>query len=206
LSETFTFRHGDSAERQFFERASVPRPPGASTQWVSFRFRSEGMQKASPASHFAIVLRACLWRNAEGVPITISGRGITWGNTSEAHPPADNPFAQEPGFGGARGAQVESFWPEGNFLYRQARLLDEGVQDDTDYHVHLHVNDARWVSFWLADASGRPLGDPFVASVQDREAHPVPFQHSGLVIALGRGAEQGEPWSATFDDIRYGWF
>lgn len=201
----FVFRRDDEAARHFFEVPVVPRPDGATTQWLSFRFRSENMQRASAASHFAIVLRGELGRDAAGVPRTISGRGITWGDTSLAAIPADNPHAQAAGFGGAQGAQVESFWPGGNFLYREARLLDEGLRDGVDYHVHVHVNEARWVAFWLSDADGNALAG-MQACVQDRETHPVLPGRSGIVIALGRGAETGEDWSARFSQIRYGWF
>jgi hypothetical protein len=100
----FVFRRDNEASRHFFEVPVVARPAGASTQWLSFRFRSEGMQRASPASHFAIVLRAELGRDAAGVPCSISGRGITWGDTSLAQRMPSNPFAQSPAFGGARGA------------------------------------------------------------------------------------------------------
>lgn len=203
--ERFVFRREHVASRHFFEVPAVPKPDGARTQWLSFRFRSEAMQQASPASHFAIVLRAELGRDQAGVPCSISGRGITWGDTSLAQRMPNNPFALSSAFGGARGAQVESFWPGGNFLYREARLLDQGLCDDTDYRVHVHVNDARWVAFWLADEAGAPIADS-IACVQDEVAHPVLPERSGIVIALGRGAETGADWSASFDDIRYGWF
>ena len=201
----FVFCRDDEASRHFFEVPAVPQPVGASTQWLCFRFRSRGMQQASPGSHFAIVLRAELGRDEAGIPRTISGRGLTWGDTSQAQLPMRCPGADPARFGGARGAQVESFWPGGNFLYRQARILDQGLRDDTDYRVHLHVRDDGWIGFWLADDDGAPIPDCSVA-VHDDPRHPVLPQRTGVVIALGRGAETGDDWEARFSDIAWGWF
>lgn len=201
----FCFRRDDEASGHFFEVAEVPRPAGVTTQWLSFGFRSRGMQRNSPASHFAVALRAELGRDPSGRPQSISGRGLTLGDTSRAALPADCPGADPALFGGARGAQVESFWPGGNFLYRKARILDQGLRDDCDYRVHLHVNDDRWVAFWLADCNGVAQAGA-QACVRDHAAHPVLAGRSGIIIALGRGAELGGDWEAHFFDIRWGWF
>lgn len=206
VSLRFEFQHHQDAAQCFFERAELPRPAGASTQWLSFRFRSEDMQRHSPASHFAIVLRARLGRDAAGVPNSISGRGVAWGDTSLAQPLPGNPHAHAPGFGGAPGAVIESFWPGGNFLHRQARLLDEGLRDGVDYTVHVHVNDQRHIAFWIAAVDGVPPQASLLAEVQDEVAHPVLDGPTGIVIALGRGPVERGPWSACFEDIRFGWF
>jgi hypothetical protein len=200
----FRFCRDDQASRHFFEVPVVARPAGVETQWLCFCFRSRGMQTASPASHFAVVLRAELGRDAGGQPCSISGRGLTLGDTSQAATPAHCPGAEASRFGGARGLQVESFWPGGNFLYRGARLLDAGLRDDTDYRVHLHVRDDRWVGVWLAAADGEPLPGQHVA-VQDHPGHPVLAERSGVIIALGRGAENGAFWEARFSEIAWGW-
>lgn len=201
----FIFRSQDEARQHFFEVPEVPRPAGASTQWLSFIFRSVGMQAHSPASHFAVVLRAELGRDRHGTPVSISGRGLTLGDTSQAQLPAHCPGASATRFGGARGVQVESFWPGGNFLFREARILDEGLRDGCDYRVHLHVNDDRWVGFWLADEGGQPQGRSQVC-IQDHPDHPVLPGRSGIVIALGRGPEDGGAWEARFRQISWGWF
>jgi len=206
MPEQFVFRSQDDAARQYFYVPEVSRPAGATTQWLCFRFRSAGMQRHSAASHFAIALRAELGFDADGQPISISGRGITWGDTSQAWAPPDNAFAVAPGFGGARGAQVESFWAGGNFLYRQARLLDQGLVDGTNYHVHLHVSDERWVAFWVLDDAGRPIDPAGHACVQDRAEHPVAPDRTGIVIALGRAPRETGPWQAEFSELEWGWF
>lgn len=203
-SRTFRFDHSDDASRQFFHRPATPRPDAPATQWLCFRFRSDGMFTHSTASHFAVVLRARLGFDAAGVPRTISGRGLTLGDTSLASAPADNLHAQAPGYGGARGAQVESFWPGGNFLYRDAQALPDGLRDGVEYTVTVHVNDARFVAFAIeADAADLPR--PSIC-VQDRAAHPVIAEATGVLIGLGRGGTDSGPWSVQFDDIATGWF
>ncbi len=201
----FRFRSQDEAHHHFLEVPEVPRPAGASTQWLSFLYRSSGLQRHSPASHFAVVLRAELGRDQNGIPQTISGRGLTLGDTSKAALPASFPGAPAQRFGGARGVQVESFWPGGNFLFREARILDQGLRDDCDYRVHLHVNDDRWIGFWLSDSQGQPRAAT-QACIQDHPDHPVLPGRSGIVIALGRGEERGGEWEASFREITWGWF
>lgn len=200
----FTFDARDAAHRHYLHLPHTPRPRVAATQWLAFRFRSDGMFAASPGSHFAIVLRARLGIDATGTPSTISGRGITLGDTSLAQPPPGDPLANAPGFGGARGAQVESFWPGGNFLFADAQAAREGLRDGIDYRVVLHVDDARWIAFGLQPDDDTPLV-PRIA-VQDRAAHPVAADATGLLIVLGRGPEESGPWRVRFHDIATGWF
>lgn len=195
----FQFCSADDEARHFFEVAKLPRPPGVRAQWLSFRFRSFDLQRHSPASHFAIVLRCELGRDANGRPISISGRGMTWGDTSLAQAPADNPYAQRGDFGGARGAQCEAFWPGGNFLHRQARLFDDGLHDQREYRIHLQVDDDGRICIRDLDDPGR------VAEAVDPLDHPVLPERTGVLIALARGPNESGRWSAQFDDIAFGW-
>lgn len=191
----FRFRAGDDAARHYWYLPETARPASAHCQWLRFRFRPEGFVRHSPASHFAIVLRARLGFDASGAPVSISGRGITLGDTSQAQ--AAHPLAFDPAFGGARGAQIESFWPGGNFLYRDAALLPEGLQDGREYAVQVEVDDARRIELRIDE------GDAI--SVIDLAAHPVLADATGVLIALGRGPERGGEWQATFHGIATGW-
>ena len=200
----FTIGSNDDPARRYFLRKSIARPAGTSTQWLFTRFRSRDLFRHSPGSHFALALRAELGFEPDGVPCTISGRGITLGDTSLASPDPAVPEQASPRYGGARGAQVESFWHGGNFLYRETGLLPDGLRDGCWYHVHLHVHDERWIAFWIDDASGERIAGPAV--VQDDPGHPVTPGRTGVVIALGRGADETGPWEAEFRDISSGWF
>lgn len=197
---------GDDAASTYFHLAETPPPAGASTQWLSFRFLARDFFRHSPGSHFAVVLRACLGRDATGRPVSISGRGMTLGDTSQAIAPADNAHALNPGFGGARGAQAESFWPGGNFLWREARLLDDGLRDDVAYRIELHVSEQRWIAFRILDDDGCPLDPRGGVEVQDAAGHPVDVAATGVLIALGRGGGETGPWQVEFSEIRCGWF
>ncbi len=205
VSDSFTFESDHDSAQRYWYLPSTVRPPQASTQWLAFRFRLDGMQRHSFESHFAVVLRARLGFDERGTPVSISGRGITLGNTSLAQPPADNPHAHAPGFGGALGTQVESFWPGGNFLYRDAALLPEGLRDDQWYRVWLHVNDERWIAFGC-DPEGDEPRAALHACVQDRASHPVIGDATGVLIGLGRGPSETGPWRAEFRDLSSGWF
>ncbi|HET6603046.1 MAG TPA: hypothetical protein VFG21_02365 [Xanthomonadaceae bacterium] len=194
----------DDPVRCYYLREAVERPAGKSTQWLVARFRTLGMFRHSPGSHFAVALRAELGFDEEGVARTISGRGITLGDTSLASPDPQVPEQASPRFGGARGAQVESFWHGGNFLYRETGVLPDGLRDGTWYHVHVHVHDECWIAFWIDDGDGARIAGP--AIVQDDALHPVTPGRTGVVIALGRGADETGPWRAEFRDIGSGWF
>lgn len=197
----FIFDHRDDAARHYWWVPEVARGPGQHTQWLEFRIRPGGMAAHSPASHFAIVLRAHLGRDAEGRPLSISGRGMTFGDTSQAYPLPGNVHALEPGFGGARGCQIESFWQGGNFLYRDSALLPDGLSDELWYTVRLEVDDDRHVSLMVLPDGGAVQA----ARLRDRAAHPVQEGAGGILIGLGRGPAETGPWRAEFRDIACGW-
>lgn len=194
------FHSGDAAPYWYLP-ASDP-PMRAGTQWLAFRLRLHDFVAHSPASHFAIVLRARLGFGADGTPSWISGRGMTFGDTSQAQPPAQDALARAEGFGGARGAQVESFWPGGNFLYADTGRLACGIRDGCWYAIELHANDAGWIAFRVAPDGGSAEH----ASVQDRAAHPVVPGATGVLIGIGRGGQETGPWRAELRDIATGWF
>ena len=187
----FEFLSTHDESRHYWHVPASERPAGASTQWLAFRMRLHGFVAHSPASHFAIVLRARLGVDATGIANSISGRGMTLGDTSLARAAVD-----DPAFGGARGAQVESFWPGGNFLYRETAFAEQLV-DDRWYAVELHVNDERWVACTL---------DGVTRCVRDRASHPVIADATGALIALGRGPAESGPWRAEFRELATGWF
>lgn len=198
----FQFESRHDAAQHYWYLPDVPRPEGATTQWLALRFRFEALWEHTPESHFALVLRARLGFDANQRPVSISGRGATLGDTSLAQPAAHNPFHLQPGFGGARGAQIESFWPGGNFLFRESGLCPAGLRDGVWYRLHLHVNDARWIALDIAaDGDGWER-----ACVQDRIEHPVEADATGALIALGRGPKESGRWHAEFRDIACGWF
>ena len=201
---SFRIDSDDEPTSRFFEVADVARPAGAATQWLSFRFRSEGLSRHSPGSHFAVILQARLVRDAHGRPSALSGRGIALGNTIEAFASESNTHALgHPGFGGARGMVLESFWPGGNFLYRDAVTLDAPLEDGRDYFVHIHARIDRWFSAWLDEDDKTATSR--IACVRDSDAHPV-IEASGILIVLARGGGETGAWSVSFDEIGYGWF
>lgn len=182
------------------------RPAGADTQWLAFRFRSHGFVSRSPGSHFAIVLRCAVGRDPDGLPQSLSGRGMTLGDTSAAHVPEGDARHGDPQYGGSRGMQVESFWPGGNFLYRDSALFDDGLGESRWYRVRLAVDDARLVT--LEAGARRGLWSRRVerARISDRADHPVVPDASGVLIGLGRDrAGETGPWRAEFRDIAFGW-
>lgn len=201
----FRFHSSQNEREHFWYVPQCPRPSAlVSTQWLSFRFRSHGMLSCSPASHFAVVLRARLRFDVDAKPVSISGRGITLGDTSLATPSSSLPDAIRSRFGGSRGTQIESFWPGGNFLFRETALFAEGLQDRREYRVHVHVNDARWIGYGVCQDPD-PTPGP-IRGVRDLVDHPVDEDAVGVLIALGRGAQESGDWSAEFLQIATGWF
>ena len=199
------FTSSDDPRQAYFHLPETARPPGMDTQWLRFRFRSEGLLSNSPGTHLAVALRARLGFSEAGVADTISGRGIALGDTSAAAPPPGHPLSDRPEFGGARGATVESFWPRGNFLYRAAGVLPDGLQDHRWYQVGVEVDEDRWIAFRIADDAGQVLHPEPLSRVQDAAAHPVIPGATGVVIALGRDLREHGPWRAEIRDLRHGW-
>jgi hypothetical protein len=202
----FEFDSRQNEQEHFWYLPHTPRPAGAHTQWLSFRFRLERMIEHSPASHFAIVLRARLGLESNARPVSISGRGITLGDTSLATPGDDLAQDKRLKFGGSRGAQIESFWPGGNFLFRDTALQPTGLRDACWYRVHVHVGDRCWIGFGVQP---EPIGEAEpgdVRGVRDLVGDSVQDDDSGLLIALGRGPCEAGNWKAEFRQIASGWF
>lgn len=191
----------DDPPGHYWYLPQTARPPRAHTQWLAFRLRLHRFVAHTPASHFAIVLRTQLRFDEGGRAVSISGRGMTFGDTSQAPPAPGNPHALAAGFGGARGAQVESFWPGGNFLYQAAAVLPAGIQDDVDYAIELRVDDARWVELCVSATGGPPQR----ARILDRAEHPVIADATGVLIGIGRGPAESGAWRAALRDIATGW-
>lgn len=191
----------DDPPGHYWYLPQTTRPPRVHTQWLAFRLRLHRFVAHTPASHFAIVLRARLGLDEAGRAVSISGRGMTFGDTSQAQPAAGNPYALGAGFGGARGAQVESFWPGGNFLYQAASVLAAGIQDDVDYAIELKVCDERWIELCATVAGCEPQR----TRIQDRAAHPVIADATGVLIGIGRGPAESGAWRAELRDIATGW-
>jgi hypothetical protein len=194
------FGSGDAVQ-YWYLAASAP-PPGATTQWLAFRLRLHDFVAHTPGSHFAIALRARLGYAAGGAPAWISGRGMTFGDTSQAQPPPLDAHAQAGGFGGARGAQIESFWQGGNFLYADTARLAGGLEDGRWYAIELHVSQTRWIAFAVTPEGGATER----ASIQDRATHPVVPDATGVLIGIGRGAQETGSWRVELRDLATGWF
>lgn len=199
-ADEFDFASTDP-DGHYWYRPETLRPSHAATQWLSFRLRLHHFVAHTPASHFAIVLRARLGFDASGRACSISGRGMTFGDTSQAHPAPGNAWAQAPGYGGVRGAQVESFWPGGNFLYADAAVLPGGLQDGRWYAIELSVDDQRQVELTVTP-EGSP---PQRARVQDRAGHPVVADATGVLVGLGRGGGETGAWRAELRELACGW-
>lgn len=113
-----------------------PRPVNATSQWI--RFWLYGDHFFYRGRHLAIGLRGAIGRDAQGNPISVRGRGVTIGNTSEI-PDEGDPYGHpaywgtypERRHGGCLNdstphwqflerpgqVQVESFWDTGNRVY-----------------------------------------------------------------------------------------
>jgi hypothetical protein len=199
-ADEFEFASTDPDGRYWY-LPETPRPAHAATQWLTLRLRLHDFVANTPASHFAIVLRARLGFDAAGRACSISGRGMTFGDTSQAHPAPGNAWAQSPEFGGARGAQVESFWPGGNFLYADAAVLHAGLEDGCWYTIALRVDDDRHVSLAVTPEGAQTQR----AQVRDRAGHPVLADATGVLIGLGRGGGETGAWRAELRDLACGW-
>jgi hypothetical protein len=203
--QDFDFASVDDAASHYFHLPETPRPSGSATQWLTFLFRSRGMFRCSHASHFAVVLRAQLGYDKAGVPRRIHGGGITLGDTSLAWPAPDSIAIGDPAYGGARGAQIESFRGADNFLFAASGSFPDGLCDDTWYRVGVHANDAGYIAYWI-DPLIRASGDPQMQCVFDPDRDETSRTATGILIALGRGPHETGPWTAQFRDIRWGWF
>lgn len=185
---------------------NIPKPPGATTQYLRFKFYSSGYFTKAPLGHFAVALRG------DATPTYLDGRGIALGHTHLIDPPSP------PNFGGCRQysplpgpgtAQLESFFGSsgGNFVYESTcrpLAVGPGLQDYTWYTFEIHVNDGNWMAFWINDQYGNRIDAGYEPAIQD--ANPVPAGLTKIWLLAAEWPSSGTGWSVKFQDMEYGWF
>lgn len=174
-----------------------------STQWLSFRFRSEGLF-ANTGGHVAVILRS------QSTAAWNRGRGFIFGHQNLL--PSD-PNACPAGEPGSAHAQPESWWTatsgatqaQRGFVWGPPLCSAPTIRDGRDYEVMVHVADGGWIAYWITDAAS---GDQLTASLQDTlsEESALVDSLTGYSLALVFGLSARASWRIRFDDIRSGWF
>jgi|GEM_PF-4936865 len=204
----------------------VPKPAGATTQFLSFEFESTsftspggGFFSNSPNSHIAIGLR--------GEIVTEPslqggyGRGIILGHSHDRPDPDGCDMLPWIGGDGVRpgSAQVELFTPSSSLMpsivYKSTcgPLMNNasgGLRDNVRYRVTVHANDNGWIAYWIEVGSSFGF---FRFRPDNNHVIQVPFAGGnsidldGIFIGSVRLNEpQGADWNIEIKNINYGWF
>lgn len=173
------------------------------TQWLSFRFRSEGVFTHTSA-HVAVLLRSqatAQWNR---------GRGFIFGHQNLL--PGD-PNACPVGEPGTAHAQPESWWTvrsastqtQASFVWGPPLCSTPTIRDLRDYQVNVHVADGGWIAYWITDIESQAQ---IAASLRDTVNADSDLVDSltGYSLALVFGTSQSASWRIRFYDIGSGWF
>jgi hypothetical protein len=173
------------------------------TQWLSFRFRSEGVFTHTGA-HIAVLLRSqatAQWNR---------GRGFIFGHQNLV--PGD-PNACPAGGPGTAHAQPESWWTttsgstqtQAGFVWGPPLCSAPTLRDHRDYEVAIHVADGGWIAYWITDIESQAQISTSLRDTVNAESDLIDTL-TGYSLALVFGATQSASWRIRFYDIGSGWF
>ena len=174
-----------------------------STQWLSFRFRSEGVFRRTGA-HVAVILRS------QSTAGWNRGRGFIFGHQNLL---PDDPNACPAGEPGTAHAQPETWWTvtsgaaqvAANHVWGPPLCSAPAIRDGRDFQVAIHVADGGWIAYWITDLATKAQITTTLRDTVNGEADLVDGL-TGYSLALVFGASQAESWRIRFDDIACGWF
>jgi hypothetical protein len=173
------------------------------TQWLVFKFRSEGVF-GSTTAHIAVIGRA------EGTATWSRGRGFALGHLIL---PPGQPGACPPAPVGMAYAQPETWWTElkadrqisRSHVFGPPLCSPASITDFHDYEVAMHVADGGWGAFWIIDLA---IGEQLAAIAwrdQINAESDLVDGLTGYALALVFGASSSA-WRFKTYDIRSGWF
>jgi hypothetical protein len=173
------------------------------TQWLSFRFRSEGVFSRTRA-HVAVILRS------QSTAAWNRGRGFIFGHQNLL--PSD-PNACPAGEPGTAHAQPETWWTvtsgttqtPANFVWGPPLCSAPTILDEHDYAVAIHVADGGWIAYWITDIASQAQLSTALRDTVNAESDLVDGL-TGYSLALVFGAAQAASWRIRFSDIASGWF
>ena len=173
---------------------ATPKPAQATTQVLTFRFRSNGLFAANPEAHFLVSGRSesTSWYNR--------GRGFIVGGLSNTANPCPGHMVSQP----------ESWWtlqPE-----RQAPSstvwngshCGPSMQDGVWYDVHLHVNSDNHFAYWIWQ-DGQLVTSQWVHDTINPEGALINQKLTGFAFGLVFARNYGAGWSLEFDRIGIQW-
>jgi len=176
-----------------FFNNSTARPAGTTTQWMTFRVKSEGYFPRK--GHMVVGLRGVIDLSRGG-----EGLGIILGDVSGRPDGCSNPANSSGSLPPPR-AQIESYWYGGNALW-PGSCTSFTLQENTWYYVTVHANDNRWVSYQFRDAFGNLLWD---SVIQDNVNPSNLAGYKGWFIGHSE-QDTGGPWKLRVADFAAGWF
>jgi hypothetical protein len=177
----------------FFNVGTTAKPAGATTQWMTFWFYSDGYFAKQTSGHVATSLFGRYSGN-------LSGRGMLIGNTSEKYEQQPNGSWQLTGCANPNRSQFESYWQTGNHTFPESCSSFQWA-DKTWYGVTMHVNVYGWMYYEVTDIYGSSL---YSSVVHDSWNPENIAANTGFWLA--QVLENGSNWRIQFDLLNVGWF
>jgi hypothetical protein len=173
------------------------------TQWLAFKFRSDGVFTHTGA-HVAVILRS------QSTAAWNRGRGFIFGHQNLL---PDDPNACPTGEQGTAHAQPESWWTvtsgatqtQVNFVWGPPLCSAPAIRDQRDYEIAIHVADGGWIAYWITDIESQAQISISLRDTVNAESDLVDGL-TGYSLALVFGASQSASWRVRFYDIGSGWF
>ena len=173
---------------------ATPKPPQASTQVLTFRFRSNGLFTANPEAHFFVSGRSesTSWYNR--------GRGFIVGGLSQTVNPCVGHMVSQP----------ESWWTlqparqEPSSTVWNGSHCGPSMRDGVWYDVQLRVNSKNDFAYWIWQ-DGRLVTIQLVQDTANPEGDIINKKLTGFAFGLVFARNYAIGWSLEFDRIAVQW-
>ncbi|AVP58843.1 hypothetical protein [Pulveribacter suum] len=173
---------------------ATEKPAQATTQVLTFRFRSNDLFATNPGAHFLVSGRSesTSWYNR--------GRGFIVGDLSRTVNPCP----------GAMASQPESWWTLQPQSQAPASTVWNGhhcgpsLRDGVWYDVHLHVNSDNHFAYWIWQ-DGQLITSQLVHDTRNPEGALINDKLTGFAFGLVFARNYSSPWTLEFDRITVRW-
>lgn len=169
--------------------------PGATTQELKFRFKSNGTFSSNPGAHFFAMVRSesTGWYNR--------GKGLIVGGLNATANPCPSGITSQPETWFINTATGNA----SNYVWGGASCGSQ-LSENVWYDVFIHVADSNWFAYQIKNPSGQLVANFAIQDTANQENFIINNKLSGFAFGLVFADNNYQAWTLEFDNIQVKWF